>query len=285
MADMLVDGAKLDACLDAEADAIRAKTGDSNDITFDFANNKGFADAIAAIPSGTTITDGIVVKARDADGYPTEVDVYGDVSPYLFSYRQNGYDQGGGWKELQTINLKTKGCKLHDGCFGQLRKLTTLNGAENVSEIYGVSGTGTFTYTLGMTDYSFPNAVFPKQSPAGGRIFNYCNGLKNIFLPKASGQFLGGYFIIQNCPALESVQMGSVGHAVTAIGTYAFQNCTQTGLTITIYSIGGSVDQIVRAIRYYATNAVIIIKASEATTYNGTSYAAGDTILTSEVTS
>lgn len=52
MAEMLIDGAKLDACLDAEADAIRAKTGDSNDLTFDFANNKGFADAIAAIPSG-----------------------------------------------------------------------------------------------------------------------------------------------------------------------------------------------------------------------------------------
>lgn len=52
MADMLVDSTKLDACLDAEADAIRAKTGDSNDLTFDFANNKGFADAIAAIPTG-----------------------------------------------------------------------------------------------------------------------------------------------------------------------------------------------------------------------------------------
>lgn len=50
--DKLVDSTKLDACLDAEADAIRAKTGDSNDISFDFANNKGFADAIAAIPSG-----------------------------------------------------------------------------------------------------------------------------------------------------------------------------------------------------------------------------------------
>ena len=52
MADMLVDSAKLNACLDAEADAIRAKTGGSADIPFDYANNKGFADAIAAIPSG-----------------------------------------------------------------------------------------------------------------------------------------------------------------------------------------------------------------------------------------
>jgi len=52
MAEMLVDSTKLDACLDAEADAIRAKTGGSADIPFDYANNKGFADAIAEIPSG-----------------------------------------------------------------------------------------------------------------------------------------------------------------------------------------------------------------------------------------
>lgn len=56
MAVNLIERTKLDACLDAEADAIRAKTGDSNDIAFDFANDKGFADAIAAIPSGGAVT-------------------------------------------------------------------------------------------------------------------------------------------------------------------------------------------------------------------------------------
>lgn len=52
MAEMLVNSTKLDACLSAEADAIRAKTGGSSPIPYDYANNKGFADAIAAIPSG-----------------------------------------------------------------------------------------------------------------------------------------------------------------------------------------------------------------------------------------
>ena len=76
MAEMLVDSTKLDACLDAEADAIRAKTGDSNDIAFDFANNKGFADAIAAIPSGgglpspiTKVTCGTYTPARATDAH------------------------------------------------------------------------------------------------------------------------------------------------------------------------------------------------------------------------
>lgn len=52
MAEMLIDGAKLDACNTAEADAIRAKTGGTSPIPYDYENNKGFADAIAAIPSG-----------------------------------------------------------------------------------------------------------------------------------------------------------------------------------------------------------------------------------------
>ena len=52
MAEMLIDGAKLDACNTAEADAIRAKTGGTDPIPYDYENNRGFADAIATIPSG-----------------------------------------------------------------------------------------------------------------------------------------------------------------------------------------------------------------------------------------
>lgn len=52
MAEMLIDGAKLNACLDAEADAIRAKTGGTDPIQYDYENNRGFADAIASIQTG-----------------------------------------------------------------------------------------------------------------------------------------------------------------------------------------------------------------------------------------
>lgn len=54
MATMLIDGTKEIACRTAEANAIRAKTGDSEQIAYDFDNGKGFADAIDAIPSGVT---------------------------------------------------------------------------------------------------------------------------------------------------------------------------------------------------------------------------------------
>lgn len=47
--DKAIDSARLGACCTAEANAIRAKTGGSSPIAYDWANGKGFADAIAAI--------------------------------------------------------------------------------------------------------------------------------------------------------------------------------------------------------------------------------------------
>ena len=49
--DSLVDKTKLNNSLSYEADRIRLKTGGSADIAFDFANEKGFGDAIDAIPT------------------------------------------------------------------------------------------------------------------------------------------------------------------------------------------------------------------------------------------
>ena len=52
MSMMLIDQTKDSACKTAEADAIRAKTGGSAQIVYDWDNSKGFADAIDAIPTG-----------------------------------------------------------------------------------------------------------------------------------------------------------------------------------------------------------------------------------------
>lgn len=66
--DTMIDGGKLNACLVAEAEAIRNKSGNTSQIVFDYANNKGFAEAIENIPSGKTLIqfkdyDGILIRA------------------------------------------------------------------------------------------------------------------------------------------------------------------------------------------------------------------------------
>ena len=64
----LVDAAKLNQCCTAEADAIRAKTGASAPIEYDFEGGRGFADAITAIPSGSQSTPDNDVNFYDYDG-------------------------------------------------------------------------------------------------------------------------------------------------------------------------------------------------------------------------
>ena len=85
--DKLVDSTQLDACCTAEANAIRAKTGSSAQISYDWANSKGFADAIAAISGGssglTQLASGSYTKSDTANGISIPVTYTG--TPKLIS--------------------------------------------------------------------------------------------------------------------------------------------------------------------------------------------------------
>lgn len=227
---------------------------------------------------GTTITDGIVVKSRNANGYPTEIDFYGNLWPCALSYSGEYYHNTAGTNAIETINLKTSQTSIPAYCFNRLHSLNTLNGADGVTSIGAQALCGTK-----FTAISFPNlTTINVDGP-----FSRCSLLETVNLPSATGQLNNGsYPLFQDCTALTSVTLGSVGHT-GYFGSTAkpFMNCVQNGLTITLYTAGNYVDQSIARIRYGATNATIIIKASEATTYGGVSYAAGDTILISEVTS
>ena len=87
--------------------------------------------------------------------------------------------------------------------------------------------------------------------------------------------------VFSGCGLLETVDVGSVGYPVISWGSKNFDGCTQSGLVVTLYTTGEKVDTLNASIRDGATNATIIIKAAEDTTYNGAAYAAGNTILAS----
>ena len=113
---------------------------------------------------------------------------------------------------------------------------------------------------------------------AGANGFRQCTSLTSVYFPHLK-QIANGAF--RQCTALQSVEFGSIGYGLTPVSNILFQNCTQAELAITFYSTGANVDDNVSKIRNGATNATIVVKASENTTYGGNSYAAGDTILTS----
>ena len=264
---------------------------------------------------GTEITDGIVVKARDSEGYATEVDFYsgdGVVYPKQFvgSEKSNGIATA--MRYLKKVNLKNRITALKSGAFEKTFALEQIVGVdanpfEYVTSMDNRSWNGIFQHCACPINLSLPNfsGDIPNQAHsfcnaatgllsvsipnATGELHQYafsdCTALKTVYLPKvtsinADANASRGVF--RGCTALESVQIGSVGYSVT-IANNNFYGDTQTGLTITVYTTGAYADTALTNIRNGATNATIILKASEDTTYNDVAYNAGETMITSTV--
>lgn len=114
-----------------------------------------------------------------------------------------------------------------------------------------------------------------------GYVFTNLYKLEELYL--LGGGKLGSRCIGQ-IPTLKACQIGSVGNGlVSFVGGELFFQMTQSELSITIFCIGSLIDDYLSRIRNRATNATIIFKASEDTTYNGENFSAGETILTSVV--
>ena len=103
---------------------------------------------------GAAITDGIVVKARDASGFPTEADVYGELYPYQFSYDGIYYHETIGWRRLNKLSLKSGQTVLKEGCFSYL-PITSINGLENITAIEKAC-----LISTKLVEINLPNAVF-----------------------------------------------------------------------------------------------------------------------------
>lgn len=280
--------------LTAVADAIRAKGGTDAQLTFP----DGFAAAVQAIPTGTSITDGIVVKARDAEGYATVVDFYGTDIHVAQFYGGSAYTAAEitPFKHLTTINTKNAVKYIGDLGLAGLPNLQPQGlDLSHVQELAGLrfdTGANAETFPVhcpactklannGCKGSGITSAELPELTEIGNAAFAECKRVKVISIPKITklGQYTSSMF--KGCVLLENVEVGSVGYPVVSWGSKNFDGCTQSGLIVTLYTTGEKVDALNASIRDGATNATIIIKAAEDTTYNGAAYAAGDTILTS----
>lgn len=270
-----------DTTLTDIADAIRSKTGKTASMT-----PAEMVDEIEGISGGVDITDGIVVTAIDAGKYVSSVDYYGEVLPRSI-FGANRGDNSFSWLYLRAIDFKSQTVYLtwQNFFYCGLSELSTtaIKGRDpSISWQYNsnLQETACFRNMKSLVTLSLPEFVgFLNHYEIAG-----CTALKTVYLPKVTklasyGSNNRGCF--SSDTALENVQIGSIGYAVDNVDTNPFRGCTQSGLSITIYTTGSYTDTAVANIRRGATNATIIIKASEATTYGGTSYAAGDTIVTS----
>lgn len=233
---------------------------------------------------GTQVTDGIVVKARDADGYVTKIDYYGETLPrFIFCSRTEYYGQ-----KLQEINLKNDSVYLTWGNF-RYCPITVLS----TDKIKGRDPLATWMFNGNRYDTAIfrnMNNLETLSLPEFEGFLNPhevadCGKLKTVYLPKVTkacsyGTTGRGSFL--NCTALDTVQLGSVGYAVDEFEGLVFQNCT-SAFALTLYTTGAYADTLLALARNGATKATITVKAAEDTEYNGRVYAAGTDIISSSV--
>lgn len=176
---------------------------------------------------GTEITDGIVFKARDSEGYATEIDYYNSDG---------------------VINRQAFCTSFAKGLFA---KTSTINFKNVITSVMGEAFRGSAFTQVNLPDVTDVN---------GGDNFREMSHVTRILLPKVTS-FHDGQYIFYQDNALDFVQLGSIGNALPAIRNNAFSSVSSP-VTIEVYTIGTYVDTLLANIRNGATNATIIIKDS-----------------------
>lgn len=250
---------------------------------------------------GDAITDGIVVKERDANGYATVVDFYGQqICTEQFGCQ---YEADNPFRHLVKVNAKQAVTAIGPRAFQNNVSLQTLTGVDfgaitsigegafsnakrvalgdvDLALVTKYPGLGIFQNCGGITKLTFH---------ADGNIhYNLCNNCSSLtdIVIDGSVSFTDGntdssYAALGRNTALVNCKIGGVGKPCNGTSPSMLKGCTNANLIVEIYVAGADADTAVSNIRNGATNATIIIKAAADTTYNGSSYAAGDTILTS----
>lgn len=229
---------------------------------------------------GGAITDGIVITARNADGKPTAADFYISVLDVNLLGERDSRNRY--WlTELTTANfvnpitdIKQYGLRLNSKLAGSYTFYVNNLNRLSISECTALEGLS-----------------LPECASVAAQCVQNMASLKTLYMPKCTSyeNVENSYAPFISCTVLETVQLGSIGYSVGVLGketggvmkSFVFNGCTQSGLTITLFCKGTEADTLLSNVRGNATNATIIIKASEDTTYNGTAYSAGDTMITS----
>lgn len=241
----------------ALADAVREKCGGTELLSID-----EMAEKVSSFGSGETIiSDGTVITLSGSE-YITIADCYtsGIVKRYQFNLQ---YATSITWHGFPTY-INPYGFYKCGDCSG-----LDFSHISSMGE-YSFSGAG----KLGNVSLPLCSAI------SGSAHFWECSSLSSISVPKLRSIPLNSF---GRCTGMTSCQIGSVGYGITSIANNAFNGTTQRGLTITAYTAGTYADICLANIRNTATNATIIIKASEDTLYNGVAYSAGNTIIKSTV--
>lgn len=243
-------------------------------------NKIPIVDGKAIESKGTEITDGLAFYNRmnDALNRPTEVKVFGTIvhPSMLASTTGNGYM----FYRVSKITFADAITAIKNDAFYSC-------GLEVSFVDFAIPQTVMSIEKNAFRSSGIVNAEFPLAvSVLNSWVFCDAKWLETVKMPGITsmpGTSTSNSAITGVLTKLRYVEAGSVGKTVTSCAPYAI-NCNNQGLEIVVYSNGTYADAIVTNLRTHATNATILIKASENTTYGGNSYLAGETMITSTPT-
>lgn len=277
--------------------------------------NQDYEDALVALGVTEDLTDGIEALTAYANGVTGESDT--TLSDAVASLA-DGYGQGGGYTGLEYVyasdgtveSVVWHGSgKIANGNFNSLfnrfsrnvpiafpDKPTLIDGSAfsnaklridwtGMAEVVAIGG-GSFGISYS-TDCTADIVRLPKLDGLTHDGLTSQNGFSYV-APKGPGTYYFDtiktipreFFTNINHPNV-SLTFGSLGHAVESCDYRPFNNSNAaTVATVTTYTTSAYLDTIRASLEANTGNGTFtfVYKASEATTYNGVSYSAGDTI-------
>ena len=153
----------------------------------------------------------------------------------------------GGYTKLSSVNmpaLTSMSCNGSNAPFEGCTSLTSVNMPSLTSINLQSTNHGIFRGCTALSEITLPSleSITTNTISASGGTFYGCSNLVTVNMPKIKtiidqGNSYNATFL--GCTSLKSVTLGSTGNPVTSLSG-AFYRCTQSGLTITIYTQGGA---------------------------------------------
>ena len=202
------------------------------------------------------VTDAVVIKTRDANGYALTVDHYGtNVQPGQYFNK----DYGGLYSNFQYLNnvtFKNTITKIANGAFYYAANLTTLTNFPTTGVVIGqyafsncgnlllsslpegttFSGTEQFYKCAKITISSLPNSM----TSMGAYAFGGCNSIISMTMPRmAILTSMGAFGAFFNNTGIQTAVIGSPGYPVSSISGVTFSGCTSAN-QLTVYTADGN---------------------------------------------
>lgn len=264
-----------ESTLTAIGNAIRSKTGGSALI-----NPEDMASEIESIQTGGSF-EGLQLVSVDATSQrPTAWKWKGTTIPTYalgYLYCNAGSNQRCVLDLSEVEYIETNGISSCGVEFANTENLKEI-GAYGLSCRIAKTQNDLTGKTLNLANFTGYGIGKTKTNDSVCRSQEIANYYGTVLCPKI--EYIPQY-MFYNVQVSMTVQLGSVGYPVKEVGIRPFGAANGANTTVTVYTTGALLDTVKSAIQNSAgANVTFIYKASEDTTYNGTSYQAGDTIPT-----